>query len=176
MGGMVAQVYASRYPERVGALVLADTFSPAFLGTQDRLERTVLTKALIGLVRLVGYDRGKAVMLWLGRKLERDETDSLRAEAFPDMDTVAAANSLRAPASFHRTEIDLSAITVPTLILYGEHESSVVSRHAPTLGARIPDATVREVPDAGHASPWDNPEFFNDAIREFLAETPRSTE
>jgi len=36
-------------------------------------------------------------MLWLGRKLERDETDSLRAEAFPDMDTVAAANSLRAP-------------------------------------------------------------------------------
>jgi len=35
---------------------------------------------------------------------------------------------------------------------------------------------VREVPDAGHASPWDNPEFFNDAIREFLAETPRSTE
>jgi len=59
MGGMVAQVYASRYPERVGALVLADTFSPAFLGTQDRLERTVLTKALIGLVRLVGYDRGR---------------------------------------------------------------------------------------------------------------------
>lgn len=170
MGGMVAQVYASRYPDELGALVLADTFTPSFVNLRDRVERTALTSVLVSLVRLVGYDRGKAVLLWLGRRLERDGAENLRVESFPDMDTVAAVNSLRAVLSFHETSVDLAAITVPTLVLYGEHETSVVSRHAPTLGARIPDATVRVVPDAGHASPWDNPEFFEAAIRTFLAE------
>jgi len=31
------------------------------------------------------------------------------------------------------------------------------------------------VPNAGHASPWDNPEFFNRTVREFLAQTAGST-
>lgn len=168
MGGMVAQVYASRYPDRLGGLVLADTFTPAYAGLGDQFQRTALMQASIGLLRLVGYERAKSVLLWFGRKLEGDTTTSLRAEAFPEMETVAAVNALQAVASFHRTDIDLASIDVPTLVLYGEHESSVISRHAPRLAAEIPDATVREVPDAGHASPWDNPEFFNEAIRDFL--------
>ncbi len=168
MGGMVAQVYASRHPDGLGGLVLADTFSPAFLDRRDRVERSSLVNAMAGLVRLVGYNRAKGLMLWFGRKLERDRTTSLRPDAFPDMETADAVNALEAVAGFHTTDVDLSSITVPTLVLYGEHETSVVSRHAPVLSARIPDSTVREVPDAGHASPWDNPEFFNDAIRTFL--------
>jgi pimeloyl-ACP methyl ester carboxylesterase len=87
------------------------------------------------------------------------------------METAAAVNALSAVASFHKTDIDLPSITVPTLILYGEHETSVIRRHIPTLAAEIPNATVLEVPNAGHASPWDNPEFFNEAIQKFLAET-----
>ena len=97
-----------------------------------------------------------------------NQTTSLRPDAFPDMDTADAVNALRAAGSFHTTNIDLASITVPTLILYGEHEPSVLSRHAPTLSAQIPDSDVQEVPDAGHASPWDNPEFFNSTIRTFL--------
>ena len=132
------------------------------------MERTTLVNAMAGLVRLVGYNRAKGLMLWFGRKLERDKTTSLRADAFPDMDTVDAVNALQAVASFHTIDIEFSSITTPTLILYGEHETSIISRHAPTLAARIPDSTVQEVPDAGHASPWDNPEFFNSAIQTFL--------
>jgi pimeloyl-ACP methyl ester carboxylesterase len=171
MGGMVAQVYASRHPERIGGLVLADTFSPAFVNWQDRIERTVLMRTFMGLIQLLGYERSMGLGTWFGRKLEGDTTTSLRAERFPDMGTAAAVNSLRAVASFHTTDVDLTSITVPTLILYGEHETSVIRRHVPTLAAKIPNATVLEVPDAGHASPWDNPEFFNEAIQTFLAET-----
>lgn len=168
MGGMIAQVYASRYPDQLSALVLADTFTPPFVSRRDRIERTTLVNAMAGLIRLVGYNRGKGLMLWFGRKLERDQTTNLRADAFPEMDTVDAVNSLRAVTSFHSTDIDLSEITAPTLILYGEHETSIISRHAPILDAEIPDATLREVPDAGHASPWDNPEYFNSTIQTFL--------
>lgn len=171
---MVAQVYASRYPERLSTVVLADTFTPAFVNRRDCIERNVLMKTLIELFRLTGYERAKGLMTWFGRKLEGDKTTSLRAGRFPDMATAAAVNSLRAVMSFHKTDIDLTSINVPVLILYGEHETSVIRRHVPTLAAEIPDATVRKVPNAGHTSPWDNPEFFNEAIREFLAQTVRT--
>ncbi|WP_233752229.1 MULTISPECIES: alpha/beta fold hydrolase [Halostella] len=177
MGGMIAQVYASRYPDQLSGLVLADTFSPAFLGRRDRMERSTLVNAMIGLVRLVGYNRAKGLILWFGRKLERDQTTSLRTDAFPDMDTEDAVNALKAVADFHTTDLDLSSITVPTLILYGEHETSIISRHAPILSSQIPDSTAQEVPDAGHASPWDNPEFFNSTIQTFLTDrTPIEAE
>ena len=175
MGGMIAQVYASRYPDHLGGLVLADTFTPAFVSRRDRIERNALMNATIRIIRLVGYDRVKGLVTWFGRKLEGDNTTSLRAEEFPDMETVAAVNALEAITAFRETEIDLASITVPTLILYGEHESSVIRRHVPTLAAAIPNATVLEVPDAGHASPWDNPEFFNRAVRDFLVRTSRPT-
>ena len=168
MGGMIAQVYASRYPDQLSGLVLADTFSPAFLGRRDRVEQSSLVNATAGLIRLVGYNRAKGLILWFGRKLEQNQTTSLRPDAFPDMDTADAVNALRAVAGFHTIDIDLSSITVPTLILYGEHETAIISRHAPILSAQIHDSTVQEVPDAGHASPWDNPEFFNSAIQTFL--------
>lgn len=169
MGGMIAQVYASRHPDQLRGLVLADTFTPEFQSRRDRIERTTVVNATTGLIRLVGYNRGKGLVLWFGRTLERDQTSSLRPGAFPDMDTRDAVNSMQAVASFHETDVDLSAISVPTLILYGEHETSIISRHAPVLDAQIPDSTRQQVPDAGHASPWDNPEFFNDSIRAFLA-------
>lgn len=172
---MIAQVYASRYPNQLSGLVLADTFTPAFVSRRDRIERTVLMNTVIGLVRLIGYDRAKALMMWFGRKLEGDKTTSLRAESFPDMETVAAVNALQAVASFHETDVDLTSISVPTLVLYGEHETTVIRRHVATLAAEITDATVQEVPNAGHASPWDNPEFFNEAIQEFLVQLARST-
>jgi pimeloyl-ACP methyl ester carboxylesterase len=125
-------------------------------------------RAISGLVRLVGYNRAKGFILWIGRKLERDRTTSLRTDAFPDMETADAVNAFRAVASFHTIDIDLAAIATPTLVLYGEHETSIIRRHVPILDAEIPDSTVREVPDAGHASPWDNPDYFNDTIQDFL--------
>lgn len=85
------------------------------------------------------------------------------------MDTDEFAKVIRAVASFHGTRFDLSAITVPALVLYGEHEPPFIRRHAPKLGSALPNASVREIPDAGHASNLDEPEFFTDVVREFLA-------
>lgn len=170
MGGMIAQAYAARHPESLGGLVLADTFSPQRLGWRDPLERSTVVRGMAGLIRLVGYTRAKGLMLWFGRKLERDQTTSLRPDAFPDMDTADAVNALNAVAAFHRSTIEFASIAVPTLILHGEHETAIIRRHTPVLAAQIPDSSVTVVPDAGHASPWDNPSFFNETIQTFLTD------
>jgi len=48
-------------------------------------------------------------------------------------------------------------------------------RQAGYLGTQIPGATVAAVPDAGHASNLDNPDFVTRVVRELL-ETVSQTE
>jgi len=74
-------------------------------------------------------------------------------------------------ARFPDTDIDLSRVTAPTLLLYGEHLPRVMRDMHPRIAARLSNApvVVRAVPDAGHASNLDNPAFFTDAVRAFAS-------
>lgn len=175
MGGCIAQVYAATYPDRLAGLVLADTFTPELFDRREWLQRSAMLKATIPPVRLVGYERVEKAMVWLQERVsgkgvsgDYEQIEKLRAEG-PKMTTDEFAKVIRAVATFHETEVDFPAIIVPALVLYGEREPSFIRRHAPKLGDEIPNASVREVPSAGHASNLDNSEFFTTAVREFLA-------
>ncbi|KTG27945.1 alpha/beta fold hydrolase [Haloferax profundi] len=172
-GGCIAQVYAARHDEQLRGLVLADTFTPDLLSFRERLQRSLLLRATIPPVRLVGYERVERVLNWVQERLggtdatgDYENIEQLRADA-PKMPTDEFAKVIRAVASFHETDVDLSAIRVPTLVLYGEDELPFVREHARIL-ARLPNCTVREVPNAGHASNLDNSDYFTQATREFL--------
>lgn len=177
MGGCIAQVYAARHSDRLAGLVLADTFTPELLDRREWVQRSLLLRATVSPVQLLGYERVEKALVWLQRRLsgagvsgDYERIERLRAEG-PNMTTAEFAKVIRAVATFHETALDLSSITVPTLVLYGEHEPPFIRRHAPKLRAELPIASVREIPDAGHASNLDNPAFFSRALREFLAHT-----
>lgn len=174
-GGCIAQVYAARHPEALSGLVLADTFTPSLSGWGEWLQRSAALKATVPFVRLVGYERVERVLVWIQERLtagaggDYEQIEQLRDEG-PKMSTPEFAKVVRAVADFDEIAVDLSAISVPTLVLYGENEPPFVRRHAPILEAGIPDATVRIVPGAGHASNLDNPGFFTEALEAFLAD------
>ena len=173
-GGCIAQVYAATRPDGLAGVVLADTFTPELFDRREWLQRSALLRATVPPVRLLGYERVERAMVWLQQQLhgegvsgDYERIERLRAEG-PKMTTGEFAKVIRAVATFHGTRVDLSAITVPALVVYGEHEPPFIRRHAPKLGSEIPNASVREVPDAGHASNLDNPAFFTGVVREFL--------
>ncbi|WP_435179901.1 alpha/beta fold hydrolase [Halorussus sp. AFM4] len=175
-GGCIAQAYAVRRAEDLSGLVLADTFTPEVFDRREWLQRVAMLRATVPPVRLLGYERVERALVWLQERVhgrdvsgDYDAIERLRAGG-PRMTADEFAKVIRAVASFHETDLDLEAITVPTLVLYGEHEAPFVRRHARKLGTELPDVAVREVPDAGHASNLDNPEFFTGALREFLAQ------
>lgn len=174
MGGCIAQVYAARHPERLSGLVLADTFTPKPLTRGEWVQRSLLLRATVPPVRLLGYERVERALVWLHERLSRGasgdygEIERLRSTG-PRMATDEFAKVIRAVARFHETDLDLAAITTPTLVLYGENEPPFVRRHVPVLETTLPDVTVREVPGAGHASNLDDPDSFTRSIREFLA-------
>lgn len=62
----------------------------------------------------------------------------------------------------------LHRITAPTLVLTGGRDPIVPSVNARILGARIPDATVHVVPDAGHLLLMDHARMCTDLIDDFL--------
>jgi 3-oxoadipate enol-lactonase len=59
-------------------------------------------------------------------------------------------------------------ITVPTLVLVGEHDALTPPADAQALAAAIPGARLVVIPAAGHMSPLENPRAVNAALRAFL--------
>ena len=62
----------------------------------------------------------------------------------------------------------LPTITVPTLVLVGEHDALTPPADAAAMAAAIPGARLVVVPHAGHLSPLENPRAVNRAMRDFL--------
>lgn len=173
MGGCIAMVFATRYPDRLSGLVLADTFGPVPLTLGERIQREAL-RLTIPFARLIGYERVEQAMVWLQRRMagegvagDYDRIEAIR-ETGPSMSTAEFAKVIRALSSFDRTAVDLGAIDVPTLALYGEHDAGFVRRQTRSLASLIGHATLLVVPGAGHASNLDNEAFVDGAIRGHL--------
>ena len=67
-------------------------------------------------------------------------------------------------------EHKLGRVTAPTLVLFGEHDAVVPPGNAELLAAKLPNARVEILPNAGHVFPFETPEAANQAITRFLLE------
>jgi pimeloyl-ACP methyl ester carboxylesterase len=70
---------------------------------------------------------------------------------------------------------DLRKLAVSTLMIKGERADRLHATVADEIARLIPQARSVIVPNAGHATPRDNPAFFNAAVLEFLASAKAST-
>lgn len=174
MGGMIAQVYAATYPERLSGLVLADTFTPGALPVGGGLAMPHLP-VFATLSHVVDYRRLNAVQNWLGERFapgmvgDRAFHEGL-VETGPPMAATEFRKAIGAILEFTRSEFDAAAVVVPTTVLYGEHEPGPIQRMAEHLATQVADPEVElvRVPDAGHGSSWDNPPVFTDAVRRLV--------
>lgn len=176
LGGCIAQAYAARYPQKISGLILADTFTQAPLGLTGRLLFANL-RVFAALDRAVRYTSLNRFQMRVGNRIRPGVAgDGATVQDLIDTGpTISHAEFVKIVDSlvdFPRGgTVDLSTVDVPTLILYGENEPSLMRDHAVLMGELLPNATaVTEIPDAGHASNIDNPAFFTDAVREFLVE------
>jgi pimeloyl-ACP methyl ester carboxylesterase len=64
----------------------------------------------------------------------------------------------------------LGQISIPTLLIVGEHDAITPAAEMRALSRAIPASQYIELPAAGHMSPMENAEAFNDAVLRFLEE------
>jgi pimeloyl-ACP methyl ester carboxylesterase len=177
MGGMVLQTAALRAPERFEAIVLMDTSHRALRADA----------ALVELGIAIARGEGMAALLAAQEALAQDEDPlandidrRLKAErpgykAFGDGKLLASSPSMYAAmlqaitdatAGLDRLD-DLRTLTVPTLVIVGEHDQPFV-KPSQRMADAIPGAELAVIPDAAHSPQFENPELWWKALRTFL--------
>jgi pimeloyl-ACP methyl ester carboxylesterase len=161
MGGMTAAVVASRKPNLLRGLILAD---PTFLSPEVQREvhnsdvadqhRRVLNMSLEELV-------AEARMRHPKRSLE---TLVLFAQA--RLQTSMAAFDIITPPNPDYKEL-ISRINIPALLITAD-KGVVSSAVAEELQRLNPGLQVEQIPEAGHALHMDQPERFATVVKSFL--------
>ncbi len=164
-GALTAIALARQTPGLVRSLVLAD----ATLG-RAHLPETERRAWLDG-------------RMALGTALASSAVERARQIAAPGADDRIVAEIARhmrraRPEGYHAVaqaiastdaEPWLSALDIPTLVVYGEHDAVTGRTVSETIAARIPGAQIMRLVGAGHAPHVERPEEFGLSIRDFLS-------
>ncbi|MFL6256210.1 MAG: alpha/beta fold hydrolase [Pyrinomonadaceae bacterium] len=171
MGGYVAFEFVRKFPERVRALVLADTRPQADTEEGRRAREENAQRALKeGMVPIVESMLPKLLAAETrergGEVLERVREMMLGTS--PE----GAAAALRAMAGRRNQAELLPSIKVPTLIIVGDEDSITPPSDAEAMSAKIEGSRLFIIESAGHLSNVERPEEFNRALVEFLRALP----
>ncbi len=173
MGGVIAQAFATRQPERPRALVLASSPVSASLTPVEKLARYVffpkwvmrLTMRVFSVEQFTHFSFGLARILWGKHFL----SDTAREYMMRSMLQVDRREYLKIWESFYSFDMfPLERIQCPTLVLNGEYESKGTYRHTEEILRRVPKAKARVVPAASHGMSMENPLAFNQFVEDSL--------
>ncbi len=172
MGGQIALEFQRLFPERVRALVIADSFAETDSAerrawrytTADRLEREGMAgyadEVLTSMVAPYNVEARPAVAGHVLRMMREAPAQG-------------AAAALRSRAERPDYTGMLGTITAPALVVVGRDDAFTTIEEARSLARRIPDATLAVIEGAGHLPNLERAEEFDQALREFLAALPR---
>ncbi len=170
-GGALTLWIASRHPERVCSMVLVDSAAPTY--PDDR--RSVLAVPPFGglFLRLFGLRPGM-VRKGLEKAYYDDSLVTSEAvQAYYERLRIEGVNTayygLTAPVRGPRPRIDLEAIDVPALVVWGEEDELISVDLGRRVSARLPRSEFVVMEKTGHLPMEERPEDFLRIVEPFLA-------
>jgi pimeloyl-ACP methyl ester carboxylesterase len=168
MGGYVAMAFLRRYPDRVRAVILADTRAlpdpPPVKENRERIARVCLETSSSAILleevlpMLVGPTTVAHRPLVIGR------IKGLVQAAPP----AAVAWAERAMAARPDSTAVLESVRVPLLTIAGEEDGFSPPEEAEAMAGLAPQGRCVRIPEAGHLSAVERPELFNAAVTELM--------
>lgn len=167
MGGYIAWQFWRKYSSRVGSLILCDTRA-----TADSPEGAEGRKKMAEQVLREGSIAAAEAMM---PKLVWSETANRKPEvarAIRQMILRTAPATICAAQRAMASRIDatrlLGEINVPALLIVGRYDVLSPVDQMRSIAEAMPNATMVEIPEAGHMAPMENPEAVNQVIADFL--------
>lgn len=175
LGGEVALHVALDSPERVDGLVLvgamARGWEPKDGWTESELEEQAMDALESGDIDTVVELDARMWLAGEGRSL--DDVDPGLIHLFMEMDRIPTATE--AERSEYVEPFDppvndrLDEIRVPTLVVVGAHDETLLIESAWYLADRLSDRPPAIIQNAAHLPSLERPAVFNQVLREFLA-------
>ena len=167
MGGYVAFAFYRKYPERVAGLILAATRAGA-----DSPEGKANRDKALALAKEKGVS---AVVESMLPKMLSPKTYPSKPQLVARVKAMMESTSLEGvlgDLAGLRDRPDstptLATIDRPTLILHGADDQLIPVSEAEAMHAGIKGSQLKILPDAGHLLNMEQPEAFNEAVREFV--------
>jgi 3-oxoadipate enol-lactonase len=166
MGGLVAQEFYARYPQKVAALALCFTSAAFEAGTH-------FAKHFVA-ARIAPLDAGKSMS-----EIAKEVMPAQRGR-ITDKDGLERAERIMAgipPATYRKAvqiittfdrRADLSQIAVPTLLVAGSDDVTAPAQLMGGMAQKIPGAEFVVLRGCGHLGPLDQPEEFDKVLEGFL--------
>ncbi len=171
MGGYTAFAFYRKYPERVRALILADTRPQP-----DSPEAKQGRDENIALVRSRGAgalaDKMLPKMLTAGTVAARGAVTQATRVAMARQPVTGIIAALEAMRDRPDSTPTLAQISVPTLVIAGAEDTVTPLQDAELMRGEIRGARLVAIAGAAHLSNFEQPDAFNRAVREFLAGLP----
>jgi pimeloyl-ACP methyl ester carboxylesterase len=171
LGGQIALETYRQAPERIRALVLADTFASldtpeqkqTRLDTADRFDRegfgNFATESLHKMMTPANAQAFPAVAEHIVRMVH-------------DSNPHGAAAALRGRTQRRDYTPLLSQITAPSLIIVGRYDAFTPVHLSEEMHRALPGSRLEIIEDSGHMTNLERPDEFNSILGSFLASLP----
>ncbi|MBI5855071.1 MAG: alpha/beta fold hydrolase [Nitrospirae bacterium] len=166
MGGYILFAFHRNYPERIKALVFADTRAEA-----DKPEQVTWRFQLAQRAHTLGAsvvaDEMVPKLLASGSQTRPELVEQVRA-IIHSTPVTGIAGDLMAIAERPDSTGQLAGIRCPTLVIVGQQDGLTTPDENRRIAEGIAGARLAVIPAAGHLSSLEQPEAFNAALLEFL--------
>ncbi len=167
MGGDVAVAFAADYPDRPAALVLADTTAWYGSGAAATWEERIETVRSSGVASLAEGQRQR----WFSEEF-RSAHPQVVEQVLDVLRRADAGGYIAVLQALAKLDLRdrLEEIRCPTLVLVGENDPVSPLEMAEELHRGISGSRLRIIHRAQHLTPVEQPDEFNRAVLEFLAD------
>src|ERR1700722_13065707 len=172
MGGLVTMEYAGRCPKALAACVIVDIGPNIDRSGSSRIQTSVQAVDTFA-SREEAFAVARAENSRPPEVLHRQRSDASLMRTETGRWTYRYDRALRTPGNLRMRDPETAwrscaKIEAPTQIVRGELSDILSPQIAERMVRTIPDARLVTVANAGHGVPYDAPEGFLAAVREFL--------
>ncbi|MFW9805715.1 MAG: alpha/beta fold hydrolase [Candidatus Thorarchaeota archaeon] len=173
MGGLIAQQIALSHPEKVRSLILVSTH---FGGSNYIPIPDDVVALLVALpTETISYEQAREMRY---RATFSEQFIAENKELMKQIDSWVQQHPAPLFAQVHQSsataefdsESELKNITVPTLILQGANDFTILPKNAELLAERIPNSRLQFIEGAAHFVIIEKYEEFNNAVMNFIDE------
>lgn len=166
MGGGIAQLMTLARPERVRSLVLVDSIGEAFTADMGAaMLRLIALAEQAGLGAVANFlDATAPRPEWIPPEERERDRDRLRRSG-----VIGYVASTHALLRWPGIDARLRQLSIPALVVVGEHDAEYMQQSAALLVEAIASATLVSIEGAGHVPQRERHEAFLAALRGFLA-------